>query len=58
MLAIRIRKKLFSLLEMQGECPILTGEIAVSFNKGLMGFAKLNDTKLEYGIYKVSPVLR
>jgi hypothetical protein len=43
---------------LKGECPILTGEIAVAFNKGLMGYAKLEDTQLEYGIYKVIPVMR
>lgn len=42
----------------KGECPILTGEIAVAFNKGLMGYATLNDTQLEHGIYKVIPVMR
>ncbi|UJR16581.1 hypothetical protein I4U23_003481 [Adineta vaga] len=44
--------------ETYGECPILTGEIAVAFNKGLMGYTKLNDTQLEYNIYKVMPVMR
>ncbi|CAF3694914.1 unnamed protein product [Rotaria sp. Silwood1] len=44
--------------ETYGECPILTGEIAVAFNKGIMGYAKLEDTQLEYGIYKVIPVMR
>ncbi|CAF0851194.1 unnamed protein product [Adineta steineri] len=44
--------------ETYGECPILTGEIAVAFNKGIMGYAKLEDTELEYGIYKVIPVMR
>ena len=42
----------------EGECPVLTGEIAVAFNKGLMGYATLNDTQLEHGIYKVIPVMR
>ena len=41
-----------------GECPILTGEIAVAFNKGLMGYTRLEDTRLEYEIYKVMPVMR
>ena len=41
-----------------GECPILTGEVAVAFNKGLMGYAKLEDTQLEYQIYKVIPIMR
>ncbi|CAM4875216.1 unnamed protein product [Rotaria socialis] len=44
--------------ETYGECPILTGEIAVAFNKGIMGYAQLEDTQLEYGIYKVSPIMR
>ncbi|CAF0985457.1 unnamed protein product [Adineta ricciae] len=44
--------------ETYGECPILTGEIAVAFNKGLMGYTRLEDTKLEYEIYKVLPVMR
>ncbi|CAF1179883.1 unnamed protein product, partial [Didymodactylos carnosus] len=40
------------------ETYVLTGEIAVAFNKGLMGYATLEDTQLEYGIYKVMPVMR
>lgn len=44
--------------ETYGECPILTGEVAVAFNKGLMGYKRLVDTELEHGIYKVIPVMR
>ncbi|CAF1211449.1 unnamed protein product [Didymodactylos carnosus] len=36
--------------ETYGECPVLTSEIAVAFNNGLMSYATLEDTELEYGI--------
>ena len=45
--------------ETLGECPSLTGAIAVAFNKGLAGYATLASTTREYGEYmKVIPVLR
>ena len=44
--------------QLQGECPILTSEVAVAFNKGLMGYAKLEDKQLQYKIYKTLPILR
>jgi hypothetical protein len=54
----KIEMKFSMFFLFKGECPILTGEIAVAFNKGIMGYAKLEDTQLEYGIYKVIPVMR
>ena len=45
--------------ETYGECPVLTGEIALALNKGLSGFAMLNATARQYGgAFKVLPVLR
>ena len=35
--------------ETYGECPHLTGEVAVALNKGLTGFASLNATAREHG---------
>ena len=35
--------------ETYGECPELTGEVAVALNKGLTGFASLNATVREHG---------
>jgi beta-glucosidase len=44
--------------ETYGECPVLTGEIAVAFNKGLMGFAQRNATSRPSEAIKVLPVVR
>eukprot|EP00658_Telonema_sp_P-2_P027861 TRINITY_DN21452_c0_g1_i6.p1 TRINITY_DN21452_c0_g1~~TRINITY_DN21452_c0_g1_i6.p1 ORF type:complete len:658 (+),score=101.37 TRINITY_DN21452_c0_g1_i6:164-2137(+) len=45
--------------ETYGECPILTGTIAVALNKALVGFKSLNSTTREYGWrLKTLPVLR
>ena len=44
--------------ETYGECPILTGEIAVAFNKGLMGFAQRNATSRPTESIKVLPIVR
>ena len=35
--------------ETYGECPVLTGDIAVAFNKGLMGYVRLGDATREHG---------
>ena len=44
--------------ETYGECPILTGEIAVAFNKGLMGFAARSAPARPSDAIKVLPVVR
>ena len=45
--------------ETYGECPVLTGEIAVAFNKGLIGFPALNATERAFGgAMKTLTVLR
>ena len=45
--------------ETYGECPALTGAIAVALNKGLMGYAALNASVREFGEYvKVLPSVR
>ena len=44
--------------ETYGECPVLTGEIAVAFNKGLMGFLQRNATSRPTEAIKVLPVVR
>ena len=44
--------------ETYGECPVLTGEIAVAFNKGLMGFTLRNATSRPSEAIKVLPVVR
>lgn len=45
--------------ETYGECPVLTGEIAVAFNKGLMGFVALNASMRAFGgAIKVLPIVR
>jgi len=54
----KLKYLLLKFFLLKGECPILTGEIAVAFNKGIMGYAKLEDTQLEHGIYKVIPIMR
>ena len=37
--------------ETYGECPTLTGAVAVALNKGLTGFSTLNATRREHGAY-------
>jgi beta-glucosidase len=37
--------------ETYGECPELTGKVAVALNKALTGFASLNATQREHGEY-------
>ena len=45
--------------ETYGECPILTGEIAIALNKGLMGYEQRNATVRPFnGAIKVLPIVR
>ena len=45
--------------ETYGECPVLTGDLAVAFNKGLAGFQYLNSTQRQYGDrFKVMATVR
>ena len=45
--------------ETYGECPRLTGRIAVAFNKGLLGFSSYNDASSPPPrVYKTLPVIR
>ena len=45
--------------ETYGECPQLTGDIAVAFNKGIAGFNALNDSARQFnGAWKVMGTVR